>query len=238
MDQPHAMIDENPSISGLAEVKARLRRACRDAGRSENSVKLICVSKGFGHEAIRPVLDSGERVFGENRVQEAAEKWPALRNSFPSVELHLIGPLQSNKVEAAVALFDVIQTLDRPKIAMAVSAAMRKTGRRPKCYVQVNTGEEPQKSGVLPSELAEFLRICRKEAGLEIGGLMCIPPADQLASPHFALLKQQANEFKLAELSMGMSADFELAVQLSATFVRVGSAIFGDRRQHVSPMKI
>lgn len=238
MDQPNAMIDENATMSGLAEVKARLRRACRDAGRSEKSVKLICVSKGFGHEAIRPVLDSGERVFGENRVQEAAEKWPALRNSFPSVELHLIGPLQSNKAEAAVALFDVIQTLDRPKIAMAVSAAMRKTGRRPKCYVQVNTGEEPQKSGVLPPDLAEFLRICRKEAGLEIAGLMCIPPADQLASPHFALLKQQANEFKLAELSMGMSADFELAVQLSATLVRVGSAIFGDRRQHVSPMKI
>jgi pyridoxal phosphate enzyme (YggS family) len=238
MDQPKTMIDENPSISGLADVKARLSRACRDSGRAERSVKLICVSKGFGQEAIGPLLDAGERVFGENRVQEAAEKWPALRASFPTVELHLIGPLQSNKAEAAVALFDVIQTLDRPKIAMAVSAAIRRTGRRPKCYVQVNTGEEPQKAGVLPPDLAGFLRLCREEAGLEIAGLMCIPPVGQLASPHFALLKQQANEFGVAELSMGMSADFELAVQLSATLVRVGSAIFGDRRQHVSPMKI
>ncbi len=238
MDQPNTMIDENPSIYGLSDVKARLSRACHDSGRSEKSVKLVCVSKGFGHAAIRPVLDAGERVFGENRVQEATEKWPAFRNSFPALELHLIGPLQSNKAEAAVALFDVIQTLDRPKIAMAVSAAMRKTGHRPKCYVQVNTGEEIQKSGVLPPDLAGFLKFCQDEAELELAGLMCIPPVDQLVSPHFAMLKQLANEFGVAELSMGMSADFELAVQLGATLVRVGSAIFGERRQHLSPMKI
>jgi PLP dependent protein len=237
MAQPNTLIDEDPSASGLADVKARLRRVCRDSGRPEGSVKLVCVSKGFGHEAIRPVLDAGERVFGENRVQEAAEKWPAFRQRYFNIELHLIGPLQSNKAEAAVALFDVIQTLDRPKIAMAVSAAMRKTGHRPKCYIQVNSGEEPQKSGIHPRNLAEFMRICREEADLEIAGLMCIPPVDQLASPHFALLKQQARELGVAELSMGMSADFELAAQLGATLIRVGSAIFGDRRQHLSPMK-
>lgn len=233
-----AMIDENLSPSGLADVKARLSRVRRESGRAEEAVKLVCVSKGFGQDDIRPVLDAGERVFGENRVQEATEKWPAFRRRYSNIELHLIGPLQSNKAEAAVALFDVIQTLDRPKIAMAVSAAMRKTGHQPRCYVQVNTGEEPQKSGVLPRDLAGFLRLCREEARLEIAGLMCIPPVDQLASPHFALLKQRANEFGIAELSMGMSADFELAVELGATLIRVGSAIFGDRRQHLSPMKI
>lgn len=238
MDQPNTMTDENFPTTGLADVRARLSRICRDSGRRAELVKLVCVSKGFGPEAIRPILVVGERVFGENRVQEAAEKWPTLRGLYPDVELHLIGPLQSNKAEAAVTLFDVIQTLDRPKIAMAVSSAMRKTGHRRKCFVQVNTGEEPQKAGVRPRDLSGFLRICRDQAGLEIAGLMCIPPVDQLASPHFAQLSKLAKEFGVAELSMGMSADFELAVQLGATLIRVGSAIFGDRRQQFSPMKI
>lgn len=232
------MMEENSATPGLANVRARLSRVCRDSGRPDESVKLVCVSKGFRSDDILPVLDAGERIFGENRVQEAIEKWSDSRGLYPDIELHLIGPLQSNKAEAAVAFFDVIQTLDRPKIAMAVSAAMRKIGRRPRCYVQVNTGEEPQKAGVFPRDLAGFLEICRQEAGLEIAGLMCIPPVDQLASPHFALLKRLAEQFGVGELSMGMSADFELAVQLGATLIRVGSAIFGDRRQHLSPMKI
>ncbi|MCI4679943.1 YggS family pyridoxal phosphate-dependent enzyme [Rhodoblastus acidophilus] len=231
-------IETAPAASGLVDVRARLRRACQDVGRVEDAVKLICVSKGFGHQDILPIIEAGERAFGENRVQEAVEKWPNLSSSYPDIELHLIGPLQSNKADAAVALFDVIQTLDRPKIAMAVSAAMRKTGRKPKCFVQVNTGEELQKSGVFPRDLSHFLQICRDEANLDISGLMCIPPVDQLASPHFALLNELAREFQLRELSMGMSADFELAVQMGATLVRVGSAIFGERRQYLSPMKI
>jgi PLP dependent protein len=232
------MNDAKTTTTGLADVRARLGRACRESGRLGDSVKLVCVSKGFGRDSILPVVQSGEHVFGENRVQEAAEKWPELRKLHPDIELHLIGPLQSNKAEAAVALFDAIQTLDRPKIAMAVSAAMRKTDRRPTCLVQVNTGEESQKAGVFPRDLAELLRFCRNEAQLEISGLMCIPPVDELASPHFALLKQLAREFGLEELSMGMSADFELAVHLGATLIRVGSAIFGDRLQNLPPMKI
>lgn len=232
------MIEDNFGTHGLASVRARLNRVCVDSGRLPELVKLVCVSKGIRFDDILPVLDAGERAFGENRVQEAVEKWSGSRRLYPDIELHLIGPLQSNKAEAAVAFFDIIQTLDRPKIALAISAAMRKMGRRPKCYVQVNTGEEPQKAGVFPRDLARFLEICRQEAGLEIAGLMCIPPVDQLASPHFALLKQLAEQFGVDELSMGMSADFELAVQVGATLIRVGSAVFGDRRQHLSPMKI
>jgi PLP dependent protein len=231
------MIDGHSGPPGLAQVRTRLGRACHESGRLAESVKLVCVSKGIPFDDILPVLDAGERVFGENRVQEAIEKWSAARSLYPDIELHLIGPLQSNKAEAAVAFFDVIQTLDRPKIALAVSAAMQKIGRRPECYVQVNTGEEPQKAGVFPRDLAAFLKICRQDAGLEIAGLMCIPPVDRLASPHFALLKHLAEQFGIGELSMGMSADFELAVQLGATLIRVGSAVFGDRRQHLSPMK-
>ena len=177
---------------------------------------------------IRPVLAAGQRVFGENRVQEAQSKWPQLRRDYPDIELHLIGPLQSNKVAAAIELFDVIETLDRPKLAEALAAEFARTEKRPQLYVQVNTGAEPQKAGVLPQDLDGFLQFCA-ELGLKITGLMCIPPVDQLASPHFAMLNQMAKRHELPVLSMGMSSDFELAIQLGATHVRVGSAIFGAR---------
>lgn len=213
----------------LAEILARIARAARDAGRSPQDVTLVCVSKTFGPEAVKPTLQAGQRVFGENRVQEAMEKWPPLRDIFPGIELHLIGPLQSNKAIDAVRLFDAIESVDRPKIAAAIAAAIKKTKRRPRLYVQVNTGAEPQKAGVLPQEADAFIASCRREHGLEISGLMCIPPIDEQASPHFALLNQIAKRNGIAALSMGMSADFELAIQLGATHVRVGSAIFGAR---------
>jgi pyridoxal phosphate enzyme (YggS family) len=211
---------------------------CRDVGRPENSVELICVSKNFGAEEIVPLLAAGQTIFGENRVQEAKEKWPQLRALHPGISLHLIGPLQSNKAAEAVALFDVIETVDRPKIAVAIEAAMRESGKKPELYIQVNTGGEPQKAGVAPRELGALLSFCREQTRLEIDGLMCIPPVDQLASPHFALLNQLAREFQLKELSMGMSDDFELAIQMGATKVRVGSAIFGERRAKMSPTTI
>jgi pyridoxal phosphate enzyme (YggS family) len=213
----------------LAEVREKLIRAAQDADRDPASVTLVCVSKTFGVEDIRPVLAAGERVFGENRVQEAEDKWPSLRTEFAGVELHLIGPLQSNKAKEAVALFDVIQTVDRPKIAEALAKEIERSGHHPKLYVQVNTGAEPQKAGILPQEADAFIASCRKEHGLTISGLMCIPPVNDQASPHFALLGQIAKRNGLQELSMGMSADFELAIQLGATHVRVGSAIFGKR---------
>lgn len=213
----------------LAEVRLRIARAAHDAGRDPSAVTLVCVSKTFEAEAIVPALKAGERVFGENRVQEAQGKWPGLRDRFPHVDLHLIGPLQSNKAEDAVALFDVIETVDRPKIAKALAEAIGKAGRHPRLFVQINTGAEPQKAGVLPEAADAFLASCRDEYGLEIAGLMCIPPVDDQASPHFALLAAIARRNGVAGLSMGMSADFELAIQLGATHVRVGSAIFGAR---------
>ena len=213
----------------LAEVRARMARAARDATRDPASVALVCVSKTFAADAIVPVLEAGERVFGENRVQEAATKWPALRERFGALDLHLIGPLQSNKAEEAVATFDVIETVDRPKIAEALARAMNKAGRRPKLFVQVNTGAEPQKAGILPEAADEFLRTCHDSYELDVAGLMCIPPIDDQASPHFALLSVIAARNGVAALSMGMSSDFELGIQLGATHVRVGSAIFGAR---------
>jgi pyridoxal phosphate enzyme (YggS family) len=228
----------SPAIAGLQNIRARIQRMCRDVGRPEKSVELICVSKNFGAEDIVPLLAAGQTIFGENRVQEAKEKWPQLRALYPGISLHLIGPLQSNKASEAVALFDVIETIDRPKIAVAVDAAMQASGKKPRLYIQVNTGEEPQKAGVPPRELGALLSFCREETRLEIDGLMCIPPVDQLASPHFALLNQLAREFQLKELSMGMSDDYELAIQMGATKVRVGSAIFGERRVKISPTTI
>lgn len=228
----------SPALAGLQNIRTRIQRICRDVGRSENSVELVCVSKNFGAEDILPLLAAGQKVFGENRVQEAKEKWPQLRALYPGIALHLIGPLQSNKAAEAVALFDVIETIDRPKIAAAIDAAMRESGKTPELYIQVNIGEEPQKAGVAPRELGALLSFCRERTRLEIDGLMCIPPVDQLASPHFALLNQLAREFRLKELSMGMSDDFELAIQMGATKVRVGSAIFGDRRTKISPTTI
>jgi pyridoxal phosphate enzyme (YggS family) len=219
-------------MSGLENVRERLHRICRDLGRPDQSVELICVSKGFSAQEIYPVLDAGEMAFGENRVGEAKAKWPEILLRYPNVKLHLIGPLQSNKADDAVAVFDVIQTVDRPKIAMALAAAVNKSGKRPKFYIQVNTGQEPQKAGIAPTQLGALMEYCRDEAKLEIEGLMCVPPVDQLASPHFALLNQLSRQFGLNELSMGMSGDFELAVQMSATKIRVGSAIFGARSRN------
>ncbi len=222
------------NLAGLYDVRERLSRAAEDCGRDPASVTLVCVSKTFPTKAIEPALVAGERVFGENRVQEAMRKWPDLRALYHDLELHLIGPLQTNKVREAVQFFDVIETLDRPKLAEALAAEMTRTGKRPKLYVEVNTGAEPQKAGVLPADADAFIRDCRERLGLTIDGLMCIPPEEGQRSPHFALLSQIASRNHVPLLSMGMSADFELAVQLGATHVRVGSAIFGHRPPIVS----
>lgn len=217
----------------LAAVRAEIARACAEAGRDPNSVTLVAVSKTFGAEAILPVIAAGQRVFGENRVQEAGKKWPALRAQFPDLELHLIGPLQTNKTREAVALFDVIHTLDRVSLAAELRKEIARAGgtRQPRLMVQVNTGAEAQKSGVLPEEADAFLHACKASYGLEVEGLMCIPPADEAPAPHFALLAKIAARNGLEKLSMGMSADFETAIAFGATHVRVGSAIFGSRPQ-------
>ena len=222
-------VSTTQTVRRLAEVRTRIVRAAGDCDRDPGGVTLVCVSKTFEPEAILPVLEAGEIVFGENKVQEAARKWPGLRALYPDVVLHLIGPLQSNKAEDAVATFDVIETVDRPKIAEALARAMDKIGRRPRLFVQINTGAEPQKAGVLPDAADAFLAECRTVYGLAITGLMCIPPFDDQASPHFALLATIAARNGIAGLSMGMSSDFELGIQLGATHVRVGSAIFGAR---------
>ncbi|MFG1361337.1 YggS family pyridoxal phosphate-dependent enzyme [Xanthobacter pseudotagetidis] len=213
----------------LAAVRHEIADACRLAGRDPGSVCLVAVSKTFPACDISPVIAAGQRVFGENRVQEAQAKWPQLREAHPDVKLHLIGPLQSNKARDAVALFDAIHTVDRPKIAAALAAEMARHGRCPELFVQVNTGAEPQKAGVLPEAADAFIAQCRDQFGLRIAGLMCIPPADAVAAPHFALLAEIAARNALTGLSMGMSADFEAAILQGATHVRVGSAIFGHR---------
>ena len=210
-------------------MRARITRAARDSGREPQDVTLVCVSKTFGPQDITPVIEAGERVFGENRVREAMEKWPLLKADHPGLELHLIGPLQSNKAHDAVTFFDVIETVDRDKIAKALASEIQKTSRHPRLYVQVNTGAEPQKAGILPQEADAFIASCRNNFGLEISGLMCIPPIDDQVSPHFALLSLIAARNEIAALSMGISADFELAIRLGATHVRIGSAIFGER---------
>jgi hypothetical protein len=213
----------------LDAVRVRIAAAEKAAGRAIGSVRLIAVAKTFAAETIRPAIAAGQRVFGENRVQEAAGKWPALRQENPGIELHLIGPLQSNKAAEAVAHFDAIHTIDRDKIAGAVAAEMQRQGRRLRLLVQVNTGEEPQKAGIVPLETDAFVARCRDVHGLTIDGLMCIPPVDQVVSPHFALLGKIAKRLGLRSLSMGMSGDFETAIAMGATDVRVGSAIFGER---------
>ena len=224
------ILHQSPTPSErLADVRARIARAARDAGRDEQDITLICVSKTFGAEEIALVIGAGERVFGENRVQEALEKWPPLKAAHPDIELHLIGPLQSNKARDAVLFFDVIETVDRDKIAKVLTQEMERSGRRPRLFIQVNTGAEPQKAGVLPQEADRFIESCRKDYGLEILGLMCIPPADEPVAPHFALLNKIATRNGVATLSMGMSHDFEIAIGLGATHVRIGSAIFGER---------
>ena len=219
----------------LAAVKNRIAAAARAAGRDAAAVTLVAVSKTHDAAAVSAAIAAGQRVFGENRVQEAQGKYPALKAAHQDLVLHLIGPLQTNKVKDAVALFDVIESVDRPKLAEALAREMERTGRRPRCLIQVNTGEEPQKAGVLPAEADAFIKECRERLHLPVEGLMCIPPFDQEPSPHFALLREMARRHGLAELSMGMSADYEIAIRLGATHVRVGTAIFGERPKPPAP---
>jgi pyridoxal phosphate enzyme (YggS family) len=212
----------------ISYIRSRMAAAAQRAGRPINEISLIAVSKNQSAGKISAALALGQRVFGENRVQEADEHWTAIRASVPDIELHLIGPLQSNKAEDAVRIFDVIQTIDRPKILDKLKAACEKINKTPKFFIQVNTGEEPQKSGVIPSELKTLLEYS-KYLDLNIAGLMCIPPSLQPAAPHFAFLKKLADSFKLPSISMGMTGDYEAAIELGATHVRVGSGIFGSR---------
>ena len=213
----------------LAAVRREIAAAATAAGRDAGDITLVAVSKTFGPDRIGPAIAAGQRVFGENRVQEAAAKWPGLRAVTPDIELHLIGPLQSNKAKDAVALFDVIQSVDRDKIAAALAREIEKQGRTPRLLVEVNTGAEPQKAGVLPAETAAFVRRCRDRHRLAIDGLMCIPPFDAPPRPHFETLVRLADELDLPVRSMGMSADFAEAIACGATMVRVGAAIFGSR---------
>jgi PLP dependent protein len=229
------MASENPSPitphspNGLATVEQDIARACEEARRDRASVTLIAVSKTFDADAIAPVIEAGQRVFGENRVQESKAKWPGLISAYPGIALHLIGPLQSNKAKEAVALFDAIHSVDRPSICEALAKEIGSQRRRPQLFVQLNTGEEPRKAGVAPAEADAFIASCREKYGLEISGLMCIPPVNDAPAPHFALTAKIAARNGLKNLSMGMSADFATAIQLGATHVRVGSAIFGQR---------
>jgi pyridoxal phosphate enzyme (YggS family) len=217
------------SPNGLARVEQEVVRACKEARRDRADVTLIAVSKTFEADVISPVIEAGQRVFGENRVQEAKAKWPALMSAYPDIALHLIGPLQSNKAREAVALFDAIHSVDRPSICQALAKEIAYQKRFPQLFVQLNTGEEPQKAGVAPHEADAFIASCREKYGLPISGLMCIPPAADAPAPHFALTSKIAARNGLANLSMGMSADFAIAIQFGATHVRVGSAIFGAR---------
>ena len=213
----------------LAEIQSKLGKAAKLADRNMSEIALIAVSKQQPDARIDSALEAGLRIFGENRVQEAQGRWQPRRPLFPDLELHLIGPLQSNKAGDAVALFDVIHTLDRPKIAHALKIEMDKQNRQLPCFIQVNTGDEPQKTGIAPTEVQEFYRLCRSEIGLDILGLMCIPPIDEEAAMHFALLKTLADNLSLPKLSMGMSGDYEEAIAFGATHIRVGSALFGAR---------
>ena len=213
----------------LADVEARIAEAARDAGRAADDVTLVAIAKLHVEARIVPALEAGHRVFGENRVQEAEAKWPALKARYPDVALHLVGPLQTNKARNAIALFDVIETVDRPKLARRLAGEMDRAGKRPSCFIEVNTGEEPQKAGILPADADAFVALCRDQLGLPIAGLMCIPPFDDEPSLHFALLADIAARNGLDQISMGMTADFDIAVRFGATHVRVGTAIFGER---------
>ncbi len=215
--------------ANLAAVRGRIAAAAQAAHRAPESVNLVAVSKTHAAERVEGLLRHGHRRFGENRVQEAEGKYPALKAAFPDLELHLIGPLQTNKVRDAVTLFDVIETVDRPKLAAALAAEIARSGRQPRCFVQVNTGEEPQKAGIAPAEADAFIAACREQYKLPLVGLMCIPPADEEPALHFALLGKIAARNGLAGLSMGMSGDFETAIRCGATHVRIGTALFGGR---------
>src|ERR1700730_14086476 len=217
------------SPSGLAAVEQEIARACKQARRDRASVTLIAVSKTFDAGAISPVIDAGQHIFGENRVQEAKAKWPGLMSSYSGIVLHLIGPLQSNKAKEAVALFDAIHSVDRPSICEALAKEINSQKKHQQLFVQLNTGEEPQKAGVAPGDADTFIASCRDKYGLAVSGLMCIPPVNEAPAPHFALTAKIAARNGLKNLSMGMSADFAIAIQMGATHVRVGSAIFGHR---------
>jgi PLP dependent protein len=221
--------DRDAIADALARVRGAIAAACQQAGRDDKTVTLVAVSKTIGAPALEVALAAGHRTFGENRVQEAKAKWPAFRSRYPDIELHLIGPLQSNKVKEAVGLFDVIHTVDRPRLSAALSAEIARQGRHPRLLIEINTGAEPQKAGVLPQDAGAFIAACRERDGLDPQGLMCIPPIGEPPGPHFALLAKMAARHGLPWLSMGMSADFELAVAFGATHVRVGTAIFGSR---------
>src|SRR5262249_56188327 len=223
-EAPNASLD-----TPLAKVRSAIASACAEARRDPASVTLVAVSKTFDADAIEPVLSEGQRVFGENRVQEGGAKGAPVRAHYPNVELHLIGPLQSNKAKEAVQFFDAIHAVDRPSLCAALAKEIHKQGRAPLLFVEINTGAEPQKSGVLPEAADAFLRMCRETYGLAIGGLMCIPPLNEAPAPHFALTAKIAARNGLRLLSMGMTADFPLAIRLGATHVRVGTAIFGSR---------
>ena len=220
---------ETDVAEALGRVREEIAATARAAGRPADAVTLVAVSKTHGPETIRPALLAGHRCFGENRVQEAEGKWPDLKAEFPDVRLHRIGPLQTNKVKHAVRLFDVIETVDRERLARALAREMEEAGRLLDCFIQVNTGAEPQKAGVLPQDADALVRLARDDLGLPVVGLMCIPPADEEPSLHFALLREIARRNGLADLSMGMSADYPVAVRFGATYVRVGTAIFGHR---------
>lgn len=217
------------SAARLAHVRQTIAKAAKEVGRDPGGVTLVAVSKTFTADEIRPVIEAGQRVFGENRVQEAESKFPALKAAFPDIELHLIGPLQTNKLKQALGLFDVIESLDRPKLAEALAKERDKLGTCPRLFVQVNTGEEPQKAGILPLDAEAFVTDCRGRLGLPVEGLMCIPPVEENPALHFALLRDMAKRLGLPGVSMGMSGDYPVAVGLGATHVRVGSAIFGSR---------
>jgi pyridoxal phosphate enzyme (YggS family) len=229
--------DHDPAAIGarLAGVQARIAAASSQVGRNPAEVTLVAVSKTHAAAAVEAAYQAGQRVFGENRVQEAQAKFPALKRAHDNLRLHLIGPLQTNKVKDAVALFDVIETVDRPKLAEAMARTMSAEGRRPDCLIQVNTGGESQKAGIAPEDADAFIGLCRDTLGLPILGLMCIPPVDEEPAPHFALLREIARRNRLTLLSMGMSADFEIAIRLGATHVRVGTAIFGAREALAKP---
>lgn len=214
----------------IASIQDKITKAARERGRNARDIHLVAVSKRQSQERIAAALAAGHRLFGENKVQEAFEHWEELKGQYPDLKLHLIGPLQTNKVKEAVSLFDCIETIDREKLALELVKEMKAQRRNIPCFIQVNTGEEPQKSGVFPGDLPELLKTCR-DAGLDIQGLMCIPPIDEPAAVHFAFLKKMADDNNLKELSMGMSGDFEKAIPLGATYVRVGTAVFGNREK-------
>jgi pyridoxal phosphate enzyme (YggS family) len=223
------MTDVLDMAGNLAAIRQRMAKAAQQAGRDAADVTLVAVSKTHGAERVAALIEAGQRVFGENRVQEAEGKYPALKAQYQGLQLHLIGPLQTNKVKEAVALFDAIETVDRPKLAQALAREMDRQARRPDCFIQVNTGEEPQKAGVYPADTDGFVRLCRDELKLPVIGLMCIPPAEEEPALHFALLAKLAARNGLGKLSMGMSGDFETAIRMGASHVRIGTALFGQR---------